>query len=114
MLDISSIDVSIFPEKLVSDKLIQRHNIVLLFHRSDDLYIGLEDPSTQTCLKEVQFHSGLNTYGIVVESDKLHQLIDNLLNAIENEALGDYLDDSSYLDSLEISNEEELEEEGPI
>lgn len=111
MLDISSLDNSILPEKLVSDKLVQRHNIVPLFQRGDDLYIGLEDPSTQTCLKEIQFHSGLNTYGIVVESDKLHTLIDHLLNAQENEALGDYLDDSNDLDSLEFSNEDELEEE---
>lgn len=111
LLDLNCLDTSILPEKIVSDKLIQRHNIVPLFHRGDDLYIGLEDPSTHTCLKEIQFHSGLNTYGIVVETDKLHGLIDNLLNAKENEALGDYLDDSKDLDSLEVSSEEDLDEE---
>ena len=111
MLDINCIDTSALPKKLVSEKLVERHNVIPLFNRGDDLYIGLEDPSTQTCLKEIQFHTGLNTYGIVVESDKLHIQIDQILNAKENEALGDYLDDSSDLDNLEISSEEEIEED---
>ncbi len=111
MLDINCIDTSILPEKLVSEKLIQRHNIIPLFNRGDDLYIGLEDPATQICLKEIQFHTGLNTYGIVVESDKLRIQIDKILNAKGNEALGDYLDDSSDLANLEISSEEEIEED---
>lgn len=111
MMDMNAIDKNAMPEKLISDKLIQRHNVVPLFHRGDDLYIGLEDPSTQSSLKEIQFHTGLNTYGIVVESDKLHRLIDKLLNEKENEALGDYLDDSSDLDSLEVSNEDDEEEQ---
>lgn len=99
-------------EKLISEKLVKRHNVVPLFKRGDSLFVALEDPSTQTSLKEIQFHTGLNTYGIVVESDKLHRHIDSLLNEKENAALGDYLDDSNELDGLEISSDDdELEED---
>jgi type IV pilus assembly protein PilB len=99
-------------EKLISEKLVKRHNVVPLFKRGDSLFVALEDPSTQTSLKEIQFHTGLNTYGIVVESDKLHRHIDSLLNDKENAALGDYLEDSNELDGLEISSDDdELEED---
>lgn len=99
-------------EKLISEKLVKRHNVVPLFKRGDSLFVALEDPSTQTSLKEIQFHTGLNTYGVVVESDKLHRHIDSLLNEKENAALGDYLDDSNELDGLEISSDDdELEED---
>lgn len=112
MLDIDTIDRDVMPEKLVSEKLIRRHNVIPLFKRGDSLYIGLEDPSTQTSLKEIQFHTGLTTYGVIIEADKLHRHIEQMLNENESAALGDYLDDSSSeLESLEISNAEEEKEE---
>lgn len=111
MIDIETIEKETLPAKVISEKLIKRHNVFPLFKRGDNLFVGLEDPSVQTCLKEIQFHTGLNTYAIVVESDKLHKHIDALLNETESAALGDYLDDSSAdLDSLEISSEEEEED----
>lgn len=110
LIDIDKVDRDAIPDNLISEKLIKRHNIIPLFKRGDNLFIGMEDPAVQTTLKEVQFHTGLNTYAVVIESDKLHKTIDQLLNAKESAALGDYLDDSQDTEGLEISLPDEEEE----
>lgn len=112
LLDIDCIEKDSISAKLISEKLIRRHNVIPLFKRGNSLFVALEDPSMQNCLKEIQFHTGLNTYAVVVESDKLHRHIEKLLSEQENAALGNYIDDGGIeLDSLEISNEEDNEED---
>ncbi len=110
LFDLNQFDKECIPEKLVSDKLIQRHSSLPLFKRGENLFVAIDDPSKQTSLKEIQFHTGLNTTPIIVESDKLYEWIEDVLNKKANEELGDYLDDSSDLDSLEISSDDDLDE----
>lgn len=110
LFDLNKFDKDCIPEKLVSDKLVLRHSSLPLFKRGDQLFIAIDDPSKQANLKEIQFHTGLNTHPIIVESDKLHAWIEDVLSKKANEALGDYLEDSSDLDSLEISSDDDLDE----
>lgn len=107
MLDINCIDTESIPASLVNDKLIRRHSMVPLFSRGNNIYLATDDPSKQSSLKEIQFHTGLNTHPIVVETDKLTQLIEQLLTAKESQGLSEYVDDSSDLEGLEISADDE-------
>ncbi|HDS3847741.1 type IV-A pilus assembly ATPase PilB [Legionella pneumophila] len=107
MLDINCIDVGTIPANLVNEKLIKRHAMVPLFSRGTNLYLATDDPSKQASLKEIQFHTGLNTHAIVVETDKLSALIDNLLTAKESQGLSEYVEDSGDLEGLEISADDE-------
>lgn len=106
-LDLNCIDTESLPLQLINEKLIRRHTTLPLFVRGNILFLATEDPSNQACLKEVQFHTSLQTYAIVVESDKLHQFIDKILDNKESQGLTDYMDDSVDLDGLEISSDED-------
>jgi type IV pilus assembly protein PilB len=107
MIDLSCIDLDNLPANLVNEKLIKRHSMVPLFSRGNNLYLATDDPSKQASLKEIQFHTGLNTNAIVVETDKLSSLIDKMLTAKESEGLSEYVDDAGDIDGLEISTDEE-------
>lgn len=111
MLDLNCIETDTIPINLVNEKLIRRHLVVPLLHRGSNLYLATDDPSKHAALKEIQFHTGLNPQVIVVETDKLTLFIDQLLNAKESQGLADYVDDGSELDGLEISADEEMENE---
>ncbi|KTC93214.1 type IV-A pilus assembly ATPase PilB [Legionella cincinnatiensis] len=108
MLDLDCIDVETLPTSLVNETLIRRHSMLPLFCRGNHLYLATDDPSKQTSLKEIQFQTGLNTYAIVVEADKLNVLIDHLLTTKENQCLSDF-----EMDGL-IINEEGHDLNAPI
>ncbi len=111
MMDLDCIEVDSIPASLVNEKLIKRHCMVPLYSHSNNLYLATDDPSKQASLKEIQFHTGLNTHAIVVETDKLMLLIEQLLTAKESQGLSEYVDDNTDLEGFEISNEEEQENE---
>lgn len=107
MIDLDSIDLELIPVALVSEKLIRRHNVVPLFNRGTQLYLAIDDPSKQSSLKEVQFHTGLYTNPLVVETDKLNELIDKLLHQKENQGLSDYFEESQDIEGIEFSAEDD-------
>ncbi|RAP37844.1 type IV-A pilus assembly ATPase PilB [Legionella quinlivanii] len=106
-IDLDSVDPEVLPVSLVNEKLIRRHTILPLFTRGNHLFLATDDPSKQASFKEIQFHTGLHTNTIVVESNKLAKLVDRLLNEKENQGLNDYVKDANALDDLEISADEE-------
>lgn len=107
MMDINCIEIENIPVNLVNEKLIRRHAMIPLFSRGDNLYLATDDPSKQASLKEIQFHTGLTTNAIVVETDKLSLYIETLLSAKESQGLTEYIDDSGDLEGLEISADDE-------
>ncbi len=109
LIDLNCIDLDSIPATLVSEKLIRRHSLVPLFSRGNQLYVATDDPSKQSSLKEIQFHTGLHASPIVVETDKLMELIDKMLHEKESQGLADYFEDKE-MDGLEFSGEEEEKE----
>ncbi len=107
MLDLDSIEIDSLPSNLVNEKLIRRHSMVPILSRGNNLYLATDDPSKQASLKEIQFHTGLNTYAIVVEADKLGALIDHLLSVQETQGLSEFVGDNAEFDGLIINEEEE-------
>ena len=111
IMDLDSISPDAIPTSLVNEKLIRRHSIVPLYTHGNHLFLAIDDPSKQASLKEIQFHTGLHTNAIVVESNKLALFIDKLLQDKESQGLNQYVDDSaSGLDELEISSDDEDQE----
>lgn len=113
LLDLNFFDQECIPFSLVSEKLVRQHQALPLYKRGEHLFVAIDDPSKQRSLKEIQFHTGLITHPIIVESDKLTETIDVVFNEPEADSLGDFLDDGSDLDSLEISSNEEEEQDEP-
>lgn len=110
LLDLNCMDLDLLPVSLVSEKLIRRHNLVPLYNRGTQLYLATDDPSKQSALKEVQFHTGLYVTPVVVETDKLNELIDKLLHQKESQGLSDYFEESQDLEGLEFSADEDEKE----
>lgn len=107
LIDLDSLELEQLPVTLVSEKLIKRHNLVPLFTRGTQLYVATDDPSKQSSLKDIQFHTGLSVTPLVVETNKLNALIDKLLHQKESQGLSDYFEESQDLDELEFSADED-------
>lgn len=108
LIDLDAIDPETMPTSLVNEKLIRRHAIVPLFTRGNHLFLATDAPSKQASLKEIQFHTGLHSNAVVVETNKLNKLIDKLLNEKDSQGLTDYVEDGAAdLEGLEISADDE-------
>lgn len=112
LFDITAANKTSLPITLVSEKLIKRHKLLPLFHRGNNLYLATNDPSNQAAFKEIQFHTGLQTQPIIVEHDKLVEFIDEILSAKDSQALDSFLEGSNDLDLLEISTDDNEEDNG--
>lgn len=111
LLNLDCTDHESLPVSMVNEKLIRRHRLIPLFMRGSQLFVGTEDPSKQASLKEIQFHTGLQVYPIIVETDKLTTMIDTLLHKDEDQGLESYYDDSQDIADFEISSQDEDKED---
>ncbi len=110
VFDIDAIDRDILPHDLISDKLIIKDHALPLIKRGRHLFVAVSDVANIQSLTEFGFQSGLHTHAIIVEEDKLSNLIDEYLNNHDSEeSLGDLSD--SGLDELDIQDGDELEED---
>ena len=87
LFDLNSLDPKVVPLDLVDKKLIQRHGIIPLFKRGNHLFIAIDDPNKQACLKEIQFYTGLICDAVVVETPKLIIQLNQLLHTKEIQGL---------------------------
>ncbi|MBQ0782738.1 MAG: type IV-A pilus assembly ATPase PilB [Amphritea sp.] len=111
LFDLEVIDIEALPQGLVDEKLITKHHALPLIKRDNRLYVAISDPTNIQALDEFKFHTGTTTEGVIVEEDKLSNLIDTFLDE-QNSAL-DGLDDAD-LDNLEIDEgvQEQQEDTG--
>ncbi len=86
LLDISAMDPSAFPLGQVDHKLLQKHNMLPILKKGYKMFLAVSDPSNQTGIDEIKFNTGNSIDLIVVEDDKLHQLIESLVKSPEEEA----------------------------
>ena len=111
LVDLNEVELNVLPVTLVNEKLIKRHTILPLYTHGNHLFLAIDDPSKQVALKEVHFHTGLHVNPVVVETNKLIDIIDILLSEKESQGLNDYVNDHGELDGLEISADEAPESE---
>ncbi len=87
LLDLNAVDLSKLPLHLLNEKLIHKHNTLPLFSRGNTLFIALSDPTDQTALDEIKFHSQYHPEVILVEDHKLARAIDICIDASDTENL---------------------------
>ena len=100
LFDITTIDMDVLAAKSVEEKLIRKHHALPLFKRGNRLYVAVADPTNMQALDEIKFQSGFTTEAILVEQDRLTQMIDKAMTARDAPMVD--LSDSD-LDDLEIS-----------
>ncbi len=101
LIDLDGIELNSLPLFLINEKLIQQHALLPLFHRGTQLYVATDDPSQQSALKDIQFHTGLYIHPVVVETDKLLVIMEGLRQKKEHQGLFDYFEKSQTTHQLE-------------
>ncbi|MEM1231798.1 MAG: type IV-A pilus assembly ATPase PilB [Pseudomonadota bacterium] len=109
LLDLTSFDLTSIPKDLVKEKLIRQHNALPLVRRGARLFVAVSDPTNLQALDEIKFQTGVTTEPVLVEEDKLSIVIEQFLNATEDDGLGELGDDD--LEDLDMDAYEESEEE---
>lgn len=81
--DLDAIEISSQTTQLLNLNLIKKHGVLPLFKRENQLFLGTEDPSQESALKDIQFCTGLQIKLCVVESNKLRQRINKIIHQTE-------------------------------
>ena len=101
------------PKDLVSAKVIAEARALPLYKRGNRLFVAIADPTDLKALDSIQFASGLSCEAVVVEADKLTQVIETLGQSGE-QSLGDLEDsdlDNIDLDDTDPSRDEDAGED---
>jgi type IV pilus assembly protein PilB len=77
-LDLSSIDVDALPTGVVDAKLMTAQRVIPLLKRGNRIFVAMSDPTNEQALKDVKFATSLTAEPIVVEDDKLTQMLKRL------------------------------------
>ena len=105
LLDVSAFDPAHHAMKLVSEELVNKHQVLPLFKRGNKLFIGVSDPTRTHALDEIKFHTNLVVEPILVDEDSLRRALEQWLNAASNTPFGG--DDDDGLDNLEVGTDED-------
>ncbi len=97
VFDLDAIDLDSIPRDVVDDKLIKKHHALPLFKRGNRLYIGIADPTNLAAIDDIKFQVGVNTEAVLVEENKLTNMVEKLLEEQE-EAMDEDLDDLDFED----------------
>lgn len=81
-------DISKLPLELLSEQLIVKYRVLPLAQVGNQLRLALADPSDAVILHEIKFQVQLDIQLVIVEYDKLNQLIDEFLQSKCYAAIG--------------------------
>ncbi len=107
LLDLDAIEPDLDVVRVVDEKLLNKHRVLPLSRRGKRLFIGVSDPTSLQALDEVKFQTGLSIDTIVVEEDKLENVLTRALEAIDSTAFSNFADDDFDLENLEVSSGED-------
>jgi type IV pilus assembly protein PilB len=85
--------------------------VLPLVKRGKRLFVAVSDPTNLYALDEVKFATGLSVEAIVVEEDKLSQLLTKSLEQVDT-AMPELAGEDFELDSLEVTSDDETTDEG--
>lgn len=108
LLDAMAFDTSHSAIKLVSEELIQKHQVLPLFKRGSKLFVGTSNPTQTAALTEIQFHTNLVVEAVLIDEDQLRRALDQWMNAASSLSSSFGGDDDEGLDNLEVGTDEDL------
>ena len=97
LLDLSAFDPAQLLTDVVDKKLVQQLKVIGLHKRGNKLTVAVSDPANYQALDQIKFQTQLSVEAVVVEHDKLTQLIERLNQTTEG-ALNEYMSDDLHLD----------------
>jgi type IV pilus assembly protein PilB len=106
LLDLDAIQPDLETIRVVSEKLLRKHRVLPLVKRGKKLFIGISDPTNLHALDEVKFATGFSIEAIVVEEDKLDQLLTRSLEQVDT-SMPELASEDFEMDSLDISTDDD-------
>jgi len=102
LLDVSVFDASQSAIKLVSEELLQKHQVLPLFKRGNRLFVGVSNPTQTRALDDIKFHTNLTVEPILVDEDQIRRTLEQW--QASSNAIGDALgDDDEGMGNLQVS-----------
>lgn len=99
LFDIDAMNLDLAATSLIQEKLIRQHNALPLFQRGKRLYVAVSDPTNLQALDEFQFNTAMNTFPVLVDEQKLSNIIEKALDKT-NEKLDNF--DDEELDDIDL------------
>ena len=76
VIDVTALDLSQIPIKLVKEELINKHKALPLFKRGNRLFVGVSDPTNLRALDDIKFQSNHIIEPILVDEQQLERAIE--------------------------------------
>lgn len=106
LFDLNTMDMDVSASNLIEAKLLEKHDAVPLFKRGNRLFVAVADPTNIAALDEIKFHTGINTEPVLVEHDKIKNIIEKILESRDTTLSA--LDDTS-LDDIDITSGDDID-----
>ena len=103
LFDIKSLSPDSLPSDLINEETVSKNNALPIFLRGSKLFVALSDPTNTAALDEIKFSSGKTVIPVLVEEDKLAEMIEVASSGSGMGSLADDLDESLDLD---VANDE--------
>ena len=98
LFDIKTLSPDSLPSELINEETVTKNNALPIFLRGSKLFVAISDPTNTAALDEIKFSSGKTVVPILVEEDKLADMIETAASGASASALGDGLDESFDMD----------------
>lgn len=103
LFDLDAIQPDLDTVRLVNERVLRKHRVLPLVKRGKRLFVAVSDPTNLVALDEVKFATGLSIEAIVVEENKLEQLLSRSLEQVDTSMPDLAGTDDFEMDSLDIS-----------
>ncbi|MCC7258594.1 MAG: type IV-A pilus assembly ATPase PilB [Gammaproteobacteria bacterium] len=106
LLDLDAMETDLDAVKSVDRQLLARHRVLPLLLRSKRLFLGMADPTNLQAIDEIKFQTGFRVDPVVVEQNKLEEIVSKALDAVDT-SMSNMADDDFDLESLEVTGGDE-------
>ncbi len=106
LLDLDAMETDLDAFKSVDRQLLAKHRVLPLLLRSKRLFLGMADPTNLQAIDEIKFQTSFRVDPVVVEQNKLEQIVSRTLDAVDT-SMSNMADDDFDLESLEVTGGDE-------
>ncbi|MDO7597421.1 MAG: type IV-A pilus assembly ATPase PilB [Pseudomonadota bacterium] len=110
LFDIDAMSMDVAATSLIKESLIRKHHALPLYQRGNRLHVAMSDPTNLQALDEYQFSTGMNTFAVLVEEQKLTAAIERALDQ-SNEKFDDF--GGADLDDIDLGPDDTTDRKEP-
>ncbi len=100
-MDLDAFEIDTEVVSAVKEQLIRKHRVLPLVRRGKKLYIAVSDPTNLQALDDIRFQTGFGTEAVVVEDDKLEEMVKKAIESVDTSMASLTSHDDFDLESLE-------------